>query len=285
VSGRPTLLGVPYDAASSFRRGAALAPPVLREALHSPASNLWTEAGVDLGEAGSLRDAGDLELSESLTGDAIRVAIEEAVVRIGKDGGRPIAIGGDHSITYPLVRGARRSNERFTLVHVDAHPDLYEAYEGDRFSHASPFARVMEEGLVDQLVQIGIRTMNGHQRAQAERYGVEVIDMRAWSAGRRPAVAMPVYLSIDLDGLDPAFAPGVSHREPGGLTVREVIGIIHGFAGRIIGADVVELNPLRDVDGVTATVGAKLVKELAGTMLGPVVPGRDRGSIVGVSKG
>jgi agmatinase len=215
-----------------------------------------------------LRDAGDMELADGLTAEGIRAAIEEAVVRIGDDGGRPIAIGGDHSITYPLVRGVRRHNERFTLVHVDAHPDLYEAYEGDRFSHASPFARVMEAGLVDRLVQIGIRTMNGHQRAQAERYGVEVIDMRAWSAGRRPEVAMPVYLSIDLDGLDPACAPGVSHREPGGLTVREVIGIIHGCAGRIIGADVVELNPLRDVDGLTASVGAKLVKEIAGTMLG-----------------
>ena len=268
MSGPPTLLGVPYDAASSFRRGAALAPPVLREALHSPASNLWTEAGLDLGEAGLLRDAGDMELADGLTAEGIRAAIEEAVVRIGDDGGRPIAIGGDHSITYPLVRGVRRHNERFTLVHVDAHPDLYEAYEGDRFSHASPFARVMEAGLVDRLVQFGIRTMNGHQRAQAERYGVEVIDMRAWSAGRRPEVAMPVYLSIDLDGLDPACAPGVSHREPGGLTVREVIGIIHGCAGRIIGADVVELNPLRDVDGLTASVGAKLVKEIAGTMLG-----------------
>jgi agmatinase len=257
---------------------------VLREALHSPASNLWTEAGVDLGEAGILRDAGDLEL-EGLTAEAIRVAIEEAVVRIGDDGGRPIALGGDHSITYPLVRGVRRHNERFTLVHVDAHPDLYEAYDGDRFSHASPFARVMEDGLVTKLVQIGIRTMNGHQRAQADRHGVEVIDMCAWSAGQRPVVEMPVYLSIDLDGLDPAFAPGVSHREPGGLTVREVIGIIHGFAGRIIGADVVELNPLRDVDGMTASVAAKLVKELAGTMLGPLVPERDRASNAEVSKG
>ena len=82
----------------------------------------------------------------------------------------------------------------------------------------------MEEGLASRLVQVGIRTMNAHQRGQAERFGVEVIDMRAWQAGTRPTVDGAVYLSIDLDGLDPAFAPGVSHREPGGLTVRDVLG-------------------------------------------------------------
>ena len=264
--GPPTLLGIPFDGASSFLRGAASAPPRIRRALHSTASNLWTEGGVDLEADGALRDAGDVALDADLSGDAMRAAIERAVAQIGEAGGRPIALGGDHSVTYPVVRALRRRHRRFTLLHIDAHPDLYEDFDGNRWSHASPFARVMEEKLTDRLVQIGIRTMNGHQRAQAERFGVEVIDMLAWSAGRRVVVDMPVYLSIDLDGLDPAFAPGVSHREPGGLTVREVIGIIQGLVVPIIGADVVELNPSRDADGVTATVAAKLVKELAGGM-------------------
>ena len=266
IDGPPTLLGIPFDGASSFLRGAASAPPRIRQALHSTASNLWTEGGVDLEADGALRDAGDVALDADLSGDAMRAAIEHAVAQIGEAGGRPIALGGDHSVTYPVVRALRRRHRRFTLLHIDAHPDLYQEFEGNRWSHASPFARVMEEKLTDRLVQVGIRTMNGHQRAQAERFGVEVIDMAAWTAGRRVAVDMPVYVSIDLDGLDPAYAPGVSHREPGGMTVRDVLGIIQGLVVPIIGADVVELNPSRDTDGVTAIVAAKLVKELAGGM-------------------
>jgi arginase family enzyme len=155
-----------------------------------------------------------------------------------------------------------------TILHIDAHPDLYEEFEGDRFSHACPFARIMEEGLTSRLVQVGIRAMNGHQRAQADRYGVEVIDMRAWARGVRPSVKSgPTYISIDLDGIDPAHAPGVSHREPGGLTVREVIGLVQDVSGALVGADVVEFNAAQDVGGLTAHVAAKLVKELAARML------------------
>ncbi len=125
----------------------------------------------------------------------------------------------------------------------------------------------MEEGLAQRLVQVGIRTMNGVQSAQAERFGVDVIDMRDWAGGRRPDVWGPVYVSIDLDAFDPAFAPGVSHREPGGLTPREVIEIIQRLDGPIVGADVVELNPSRDPADITAPLAAKLVKELAARML------------------
>jgi arginase len=125
----------------------------------------------------------------------------------------------------------------------------------------------MEEQLASRLVQVGIRAMNGHQRAQADRFGVEVIDMRAWESGTRPTVSGPVYLSIDLDGIDPAHAPGVSHREPGGLTVREVIGLIQRVHGTLLGADVVELSPSCDVEDLTARVAAKLVKELAARMI------------------
>jgi arginase family enzyme len=121
--------------------------------------------------------------------------------------------------------------------------------------------------LIGRLVQIGIRTMNPPQWPQVERFGVEQIDMRAWQRGARPELKGPVYLSLDLDGLDPAFAPGVSHREPGGLTVREVLTLIQSLPGPLVGADVVELNPRRDLDGVTAAVAGKLVREIAGRML------------------
>jgi arginase family enzyme len=155
-----------------------------------------------------------------------------------------------------------------TVLHIDAHPDLYDEFEGRRFSHACPFARIMEEGLAHRLVQVGIRTMNGHQREQARRFGVETIDMRAWADGVRPHVTGPLYVSIDLDGLDPAFAPGVSHREPGGLSVREVIGFVQALPHPLAGADIVEFNPSQDPLGLTAPVAAKLVKELVGRMSG-----------------
>ena len=109
--------------------------------------------------------------------------------------------------------------------------------------------------------------MSRHQREQADRYSVDIIDMRDWSRGRRPELQGPVYLSLDLDGLDPAFVPGVSHREPGGLTVREALGLIQGLPDPFVGADVVEYNPFCDTHGVTAQVAAKLVKEIAGRMI------------------
>ena len=265
-SGTPMLLGVPFDAASSFRRGAAGAPTAIRAALASSAGNSWTEGLVDLGAPGALSDAGDLSVPEA--GAAARATIEQGVARLLAAGGRPIVLGGDHSITYPILRAVRRAHPQLSVLHVDAHSDLYEEFQGDRYSHACPFARALEERLTDQLVQVGIRATNAHQRSQADRYGVTVIDMDAWVAGRRPTLAHPAYLSIDLDGLDPAFAPGVSHPEPGGLTVRDVIGLVHGLSVPLVGADVVEHNPELDVRGLTAVVAAKLVKEIAGRMAG-----------------
>jgi arginase len=262
--GRPSLVGLPYDGSSSFRRGAAAAPRIIREALRSPASNSWSEGGVDVGGPTALADAGDVDLAN--TAD-IRAAIEAGIRSIIRDGGRPIALGGDHSVTYPVLRALRTACPSLSVLHFDAHPDLYDEFEGDRFSHACPFARVMEEGLADRLIQAGIRTMNGHQREQADRYGVDVIDMRAWVSGARPEVRGPVYISIDMDALDPAFAPGVSHREPGGLSVREVLTVIQSLPGPIVGADIVEFNPNQDPIGLTAPVCAKLVKELVGRMI------------------
>jgi arginase len=227
----PTLVGVPYDASSSFLRGAAAAPPLIREAITSPAGNTFTERGADLS---TLADAGDLRLSDDAA--AARDDIQGGIDAILDSRHRPIALGGDHSITYPIMRAVAKYHRAVIILHIDAHADLYDAFEGDRYSHACPFARVMEERLADRLVQLGIRTMNGHQRAQAERYAVEVIDMRAWVAGRLPEVRSPVYLSIDIDVFDPAFAPGVSHREPGGLSVREVLAVIQSLPGPIVGA-------------------------------------------------
>jgi arginase len=262
--GVPTLLGLPYDASSSFLRGPAGAPPLIREQLWSEATNPWSEALVDLSQPGALADAGDLDLPP--TGEA-RELITAGVERVYDQGSRIVALGGDHSVTFPVLRAVGPRFPALTLLHIDAHPDLHDIFEGDRFSHACPFARILEAGLVSRLVQVGIRKMNPHQLAQAARFGVEVIDMRAWSEGTRPELAGPLYLSLDLDGLDPAFAPGVSHQEPGGLSVREVLSLIQRLPGPIVGADVVEYNPLCDVGQTTARVAAKLVKEIASRMV------------------
>lgn len=264
--GRPTLLGVRYDASSSFLRGSAAAPPAIRAELHSDASNSWSEGGLDLGAPALFGDAGDLTPGDDAA--ASRATIEGAVDAILARGERPVVLGGDHSITHPILRAVRRRHTPLTILHLDAHPDLYEEFEGDRHSHACPFARIMEEGLADQLVQVGIRAMSGAQLPQVARHGVEVVDMPRWVRGARWVLRHPVYLSLDLDVLDPAFAPGVSHREPGGLNVREVLSIIHGIEQPIVGADLVEYNPRRDFDDVTATVAAKLLKEILATMLG-----------------
>jgi len=265
MPGHPYLIGLPYDASSSYLRGAADAPPAIRAALHSPAGNWWTEALQDLAAPGRLIDAGDLALPPDA---GARPLIEARIKRILDDGGTPIALGGDHSVSYPVLRALGPRYPDLTILHVDAHPDLYDHFEGDRYSHACPFARIMEDDLAARLVQVGIRAMTGHQREQAARFGVETIDMRAWTSGARPNVLAPIYVSIDLDGLDPACAPGVTHPEPGGLTVRDVIGLIQRLPRPVVGADVVELNPGRDRLGVTATVAAKIVKELAGRILG-----------------
>ena len=259
----PCLLGLPYDASSSFLRGAAGAPPLIRDALHSPSANSWTENLIDLRAPDMLRDAGDLVLPADATA---RGLIEAGVNAVLDSGARPISLGGDHSVTYPILRAIGRRHPSLTILHIDAHADLYDEFEGDRYSHACPFARIMEEHLASRLVQVGIRTLSGQQRVQADRFGVEIIDMRAWTAGVGPIVDGPTYVSVDLDGLDPAFAPGVSHWEPGGLSVRDVLGMIQSIPGLVVGADVVEFNPVRDPSGMTAMVAAKIVKALAEAM-------------------
>ena len=152
-------------------------------------------------------------------------------------------------------------------MHFDAHPDLYDDFEGNPYSHASPFARIMESGLAKRLVQVGIRTINGHQREQAKRFGVEVLTMQRWRDVFDLQFDSPLYITFDMDCLDPAFAPGISHREPGGLSTREALSVIQSLNANIIGADVVELNPTQDVSDITEMVAAKVFKEIVAKML------------------
>jgi agmatinase len=266
VTARPiSLLGVALDANSSYLTGAAAGPAAIRSALHSGSGNDSTEAGRPV--VPLLDDVGDVAIANEPGSAADLEAIETAVgAELGRDR-QVITLGGDHSITFPILRAVAARHGPPTVVHVDAHPDLYDELDGNRLSHASPFARALEDGCVGRLVQLGIRTANRHQREQAERWGVTMWSPRELARFDASALGGPVYLTVDLDGLDPSVAPGVSHHEPGGLTVREVLDLIDSLPGPLIGADVVELNPSRDVVDMTAMVGAKLVKEIAGAML------------------
>jgi agmatinase len=262
--GPPVLLGIPLDHNSSFLRGPAQAPPLIRKALRSDAWNQGTELRVDLGLSGSFEDAGDLQDMEAP--DAYD-RIEAVIAQIIGSKKRPLSLGGDHSITFPILKAIGKRVPGISLVHFDAHPDLYDSYENNPHSHASPFARICEANLVQRLVQIGIRTLNAHQRSQAEKFDVEVFEMDSLPDPAALKLVGPVYVSFDLDVLDPAFAPGISHREPGGLSTREAIRYLHALPAPIIGADLVEFNPVRDNSGFTAMVAAKILKEILGKMI------------------
>jgi arginase len=261
---RPTiyLIGLPTDQNSSFERGAALAPAAIREALWSDRGNLATQSGLEIGSDIDLADKGDVPLSDAdcAADDALMIATVERALA---EGAVPLSLGGDHAVTFPLVATIAAHHGPVSILHFDAHPDLYADFEGNPRSHASPFARIMEAGHASRLVQVGIRTLTKHCSEQANRYSVEIIPMTGFTPDMVPVLDGPLYISIDLDGIDPAEAPGVAHPEPGGLTVREVLAVLAKQNALIVGADIVELNPARDQNGVTAILAAKLVRELA----------------------
>jgi len=259
------LIGILSDRNSSYMRGAAAAPGAIRRALHCPSANLCSELGVNLADNSRFIDVGDRNVAK---GAENFLAIEADIREIVEQGALPMVLGGDHAITYPIMRAINQVNGPVNILHFDAHPDLYDDFEGNPWSHASPFARIMEKGLAKRLVQVGIRTLNQHQREQVARFGVESHEMKdvdLSSIGRD--FDGPVYISLDMDALDPAFAPGVSHHESGGLSVRDILGIIQRLPNPIVGADIVEYNPDRDINDMTAMVASKLLKEIAGKMI------------------
>lgn len=257
---RIDLIGLPSDCNSSFERGPALAPAAIRQALWSDRGNLACEDGQEIGVDFVLGDRGDLALAEHDGDDAV---ISAAVAECIRAGAVPLCLGGDHAMSHPAVRGVHAVHGALTILHFDAHPDLYDDFAGNPRSHASPFARIMEAGLASRLVQVGIRTLNRHCREQAARFGVEIVPMTGFTPEMVPVLEGPLYVSIDLDGIDPAEAPGVSHPEPGGLTVREVLAVLRRQTATLVGADVVELNPRFDQNDRTAILAAKFVRELA----------------------
>lgn len=258
-AGMIAVTGIGFDAHSSYLRGAAEAPPLIWEAFHSYSANTFAENGVDINGHVRISDVGPLPFEHYLDITRHLTALLDREARV-------LSLGGDHSVTYPILRAYARRHPGLTILQLDAHGDLYDELDGNRYSHACPFARIMEEGLAKRLVQVGNRTLTAHQRQQATRFGAEIHEMRN-GVPERLRLEGPVYLSLDMDVLDPAFAPGISHYEPGGLSVREVLNLIQGIQAPIVGADIVEFNPVRDIQGQTAMVAAKFLREILAKML------------------
>ena len=252
--------GICYHEKSSFLKGAAKAPPLIREILHDGSSNYYTELGINI-EDSRIVDHGDFRVTDYLEIQSITSTNLRLTPRL-------LTLGGDHSITYLVVKALEALHGPLDILHFDAHGDLYPEYDGDPYSHACPFARILEDGLCRRLVQIGIRALTPIQREQINKYGVEVVEMKDLET---TAVNLnfegPLYISLDLDVFDPAFAPGVSHHEPGGMSTRQVLHFIHQLSVPIAGADLVEYNPSRDLGGITGSLAAKLSKEILGKML------------------
>ncbi|XP_050249957.1 arginase 1, mitochondrial-like isoform X2 [Quercus robur] len=185
-----SLLGVPLGHNSSFLQGPAFAPPPIREAIWCGSTNSTTEEGKELKDPRVLSDVGDVPVQEirdcgvdddrlmNVISDSVKLVMEEAPLR-------PLVLGGDHSISYPVVRAvSEKLGGPVDILHLDAHPDIYHCFEGNKYSHASSFARIMEGGYARRLLQVGLRSINIEGREQGKRFGVEQFEMRTYSRDR-----------------------------------------------------------------------------------------------------
>jgi agmatinase len=260
------VIGFPFDENSSFLKGPALAPPKIRQMEAGGSANSFAENGLEIVAGKNFSELGD-EVFNSSESQAAFETIHRRVAKEISDGSKLISFGGDHSVSFPIIDAFTEKYPGLHVLHFDAHPDLYHDFENNFYSHASPFARLMEKGRVKSLTQVGIRTFNTHQREQAARFNVNVIEMKDFQFDFLKSLEGPLYISVDMDVLDPAFAPGISHHEPGGMSTRQLLYCLQQIQVPIVGADLVEYNPLRDVNDMTAMVAYKIFKELAAKMI------------------
>jgi len=255
------IFSFPFDDYSSFAKGTAFAPEMIRSLYFDGSSNDFSESGTDTGKI-ILWETPVLN-KYGLVADYFQ-EITNTISAIKDE--KWIGLGGDHSLSFPMVRGLGNLKP-FHIIHFDAHPDLYPSFQDSLLSHACPFNRIMENQLCESLTQIGIRTMNDVQLAESIKYKVKQYRwMEDFYAAEKSWQTKDVYVSIDMDVFDPAFAPGVSHQEPGGLAVKELLRFLQQFDGNIIAADIVEYNPLKDIQYQTGRVAVKLLKELVAKM-------------------
>jgi guanidinopropionase len=268
------LLGIPFDGATTNRPGTRLGPRQVREAssLMRLVNYGTLVAPYDLC---ACADVGDVPVNPIDVQDTLR-RIEAEVSYLHQGGVTPLSIGGDHIISYPILR-ALGSEQPLGMIHVDAHSDTGDTYfGGQKLTHGTPFRRAIEDGVLDpkRMVQIGIRgTMySADERQWALDQGIRIIDMEevvekgipyAIAEARRVVGTAPTYFTFDIDSIDPAFAPGTGTPEIGGFTSREALQLVRGFRHlNLVGADMVEVSPPLDQSGGTALVGATIAFEL-----------------------
>ncbi|WP_028925863.1 agmatinase [Pseudonocardia acaciae] len=268
------VLGVPFDSGVTYRPGARFGPAALREAsrLLRP---FHPELAVAPFEAAQIVDAGDIGVNPFNIGAAIETIQHEARA-LSAGGTRLVTVGGDHTIALPLLRAAAQAHGPVALLHFDAHLDTWDTYFGEPYTHGTPFRRAVEEGVVDTsaLCHVGIRgplfgarDLENDRRlgfgvvtsADVMRRGIdETVDALRQRIGDRP-----LYVSVDIDVLDPAHAPGTGTPEAGGMTSRELLEILRGLKDtNLIGADVVELAPAYDHAQITAIAASHVVYDL-----------------------
>lgn len=273
------VVGVPFDSGVSYRPGARFGPAHVREASrllrpYNPAQDVSPFAHQQVVDAGDIA-ANPFDISEAV------IAIETAARELTAGGTRLVTIGGDHTIALPLLRvAAERAGAPVAVVHFDAHLDTWDTYFGAPVTHGTPFRRASEEGLIDQTasLHVGIRgpLYSRQDLRDDERLGFAIITSddlqdeglpRAIERMRARLGTAPVYVSIDIDVLDPAHAPGTGTPEAGGMTSRELLGMVRALAAhRIVGADVVEVAPAYDHAQLTAVAASHVAYELISAM-------------------
>jgi len=267
-------VGVPLDIGTSHRSGARFGPRAIRgESVLIRPYNMASRAAPF--DSLQVADIGDVAINTFNLQKSVAL-IESAFDRILDTGTIPLTLGGDHTIVLPILRAMARRHGPVGVVHVDAHTDINEHMFGEAICHGTPFRRAMEEGLLDpsRVVQIGVRG-SGYAAEDfdwSRQQGFRVVQAEeCWHRSLSPLMAEvraqmgdgPVYLSFDIDGLDPAFAPGTGTPEVGGLSVHQGLEIVRGCRGmRLVGADLVEVSPPYDPQGTTALVGANLLYEM-----------------------
>ncbi len=260
------LLGIPSDQNSSFLKGPSMAPERIRLMESDGSANSFCENGKEILKGKTYSDLGDMSFSNN-DSKLVYEKIKEKIKQELNHSDKIISFGGDHSISFPIINAFTDQFKDLNVLQFDAHADLYHNFDNNPFSHASPFARIMEKGMLKSLTQVGIRTLNPHQKEQSELFGTKIIEMKDFNYDFIKSLQSPLYISLDLDVLDPSFAPGLSHHEPGGMSTRQLFKIIQSISVSVVGADIVEYNPIRDINNMTAMVAYKLFKELASKMM------------------
>ena len=270
------IIGIPYDGGLTFRTGARHGPREVRNE-SSVMRTINVGTGARPYEQARIADIGDVQFRNLFVLEEALSDIERFYDAIAKAGVIPLGIGGDHSVTWPILKAlAKGYEEPLAIIHIDAHTDTWGEFAGSKFHHGAPFRLATEAGAIDpaRTVQIGIR--GGQNVTEGLEYSrdkgmrlitIEEFEDLGWKAvaqeARRIVAERPVYLSFDIDGLDPAYAPGTGTPEPGGITMREAQRMLREFRGlNFTGGDMVEVSPPFDPSGFTALNGATIAFEI-----------------------